>query len=155
MVFGEIESELTKSGKSLSLFKKDIKDITHDLTHVHGIQGISTLFSKSINKTDIDNLKKYNEAISNGMNKQTAFYKYLNNSSAAAQNLAMNAKYGTVAETEMNAATQKLTISQKAAALSTKALRIGLNMLANIGITLFINAVISGITKLINKQKEA
>ena len=155
MVFGEIESELTKSGKSLSLFKKDVKDITHDLTHVHGIQGISTLFSKGINKTDIENLKQYNEAISAGMNKQTAFYKYLNNSSSAAQNLAMNAKYGTVAENEMSAATQKLTISQKAATLSTKALSIGLNLLTNIGISMAINAVISSITKLINKEKEA
>ena len=67
----------------------------------------------------------------------------------------MNAKYGTVAENEMSAATQKLTISQKAATLSTKTLSIGLNLLTSVGISMAISAAISGITKLINKEKEA
>lgn len=60
-------------------------------------------------------------------------------------------------KTSMNGAsgsTIAMGIASKAAAVGVQVLRTALNMLINLGIGLAIKAIISGVTKLINKQKE-
>lgn len=50
--------------------------------------------------------------------------------------------------------TNKLTIAQKASATASKLMNTGLNLITNIGVAFFINSVITGISKLVNKQNE-
>lgn len=54
-----------------------------------------------------------------------------------------------------SASTTAMGVASKAAAVGVQVLKTALNMLINLGIGLAINAIVSGITALINKQKEA
>lgn len=55
----------------------------------------------------------------------------------------------------LTAKTQTLTFAQKASTIASKAMGVALNMALNVGIALLINAIISGISKLVNSYQEA
>ncbi len=156
MVFTTIESDLSKTGKSLAIFGKEWRNVVNDITNVKGIKNkFKATFSNSITNDDIVRLKEYNHLIEKGQNPQSAFYRTLRHSSAAAQDLAMNANGAAVSEEALAAATNRLTFAQKAAAVASKALGVALNMALNVGFVIAINAIISGIMYLVNRQKEA
>lgn len=54
----------------------------------------------------------------------------------------------------LTAQTQQLTVVQKESTVASKAMGIALNMIANVAIMAAISLIITGITKLVNKQKE-
>ena len=175
MVFKTIESDITKSGQSLSVFRKEFKNVYRDfMSAVSGIKenGITKdglqqfspfrILGKSLSKQDIQALKNYNEEIrkynemtDDAVSPQTAFYKCLGNSSSAAQKLARDANGAAVSEKVLVGATNQLTFAQKASAVASKFMGTALKTALNIGLTLAINAIISGIIKLVNRQEEA
>lgn len=108
MVFKTIESDITRSGQSLSIFGKEIKNIYRDFSSaVDGIKNktgnisqfsIGRIFGNKLSQQDIqaiknynEEIKKYNQMTDDAVSPQTAFYKYLGNSSSAAQQLAREA----------------------------------------------------------------
>lgn len=143
-VFQIIESDIAKSGRSLAIFGKEWHDIINDIKNAEGLNKIGAIFSKKLSSDDINNLKEYNRLIKEGRNPQSAYYRTLQNSSAAAQNLAMSANGVAVSEEFLTRETKKLTLAQ-----------MSLNVALNVGIMLVIDLIIIGITKLVNKQKEA
>lgn len=150
MVFKTIESDITSSGKALSIFNKDMALFVKNWNNTQGFKNrLKSAFSNPnvISQKDLIAITKYNNAISTGINKQTAFYQHLSNSSIAVQNLAANAKYGTIS-------TDGLTVATKKSTVASKAFGIALKTALNIGFALAINAIISGITYLVNKQEE-
>ena len=178
MVFKTIASDISKSGQSLTIFGKEARNIYRDF--VSAINGIKTrsggisqfsigrIFGDKLSKQDIQSIKNYNEVLKNGItyidknresvtkcvSANTAFYRCLGNSSAAAQKLARDANGAAVSEEAITAATNRLTIAQKASTIASKAFGIALKTALNIGFAFAINAIISGITYLVNKQEE-
>lgn len=174
MVFKTIESDITKSGQSLSVFRKEFKNVYRDfMSAVSGIKenGITKdglkqfspfrILGKSLSKQDIQALKNYNEEIrkynemtDDAVSPQTAFYKCLGNSSAAAQKLARDANGAAVSEKVLESETIRLTLAQKASAIASKVMGTALKTALNIGLMLAINGIISKITEQVNKQEE-
>lgn len=157
-MFKIIESDISRSGKTLSLFGRDLSLFVKNWNNTQGLKNrLNSAFTNPniISKDDLTQIYKYNEAIRSGVNKQSAFYRYLSNSSVAVQNLAANAKYGTINTEGLTIATEQLTTTQKLASLATKALTFSLNLLANVGIALAINLITKAIYKFINAAKEA
>lgn len=157
-MFKIIESDISRSGKTLSLFGRDLSLFVKNWNNTQGLKNrLNSAFTNPniISKDDLTQIYKYNEAIRSGVNKQSAFYRYLSNSSVAVQNLAANAKYGTINTEGLTIATEQLTTTQKLASLATKALTFSLNLLANVGIALVINLITKAIYKVINAAKEA
>lgn len=163
MVFGTIADDANKSGQSITLFHKKLTDVINDYKSVDNKIGkkkigaaVNGLFGKTptISNSDIEALRKYNALLASGETECNASKKALSGVSKQAKQLALDANGAAVSEKAMAQATTTLSTTSKAATLATNALRIGLNMLANVGVVMFINTVVSGITKLINKQEE-
>ena len=167
MVFKTIESDVTRSGQALSIFGKQINYIFNDINSAineiktNGLskQSLSLLspskiFGSQLSKQDIQALRDYNEALKDCLDEEgnlistnTVFYKHLGNASSAAQELARNANGAAVSEEVLAQATNKVTTATK---LAHGAMR----LLANVGLALAINLIITGITKAVNRFKE-
>ena len=156
MVFSTVESSITKSGQALGIFKKDWHDVIYDIQNTSGIANkIKAAFSTTISSTDLDAIKKYNTEIKNGVTSQTAFNRCMLNTSSAAQNLVASANGATVSEETLTVATKRLTLVQKAGIAISKAFGTALNIALNVGVTLAISAIITGIEEIVNKQQES
>ena len=156
MVFSTVESSITKSGQALGIFKKDWHDVIYDIQNTSGIANkIKAAFSTTISSTDLDAIKKYNTEIKNGVTSQTAFNRCMLNTSSAAQNLVASANGATVSEETLTVATKRLTLAQKAGIAISKAFGTALNIALNVGVTLAISAIITGIEEIVNKQQES
>lgn len=158
MVFKTIESDIAKSGKTLSIFNRDIALMAKNWNNTRGLGNrLNSIITNPnvITQKDLNSIRDYNKAIGQGTNKQIAFYKYLSNSSIAAQNLAANAKYGKINTKELTVSTWNLSTAQKIAAISTRVLGTALNIALNVGLAIAINAIISQVYKLVNAEKEA
>ena len=118
------------------------------------IQGIGNGINANRNRittSDIGKLQKYNDALRTGMNSQAAYYKHLSGASIAAKDAATNA-HGAMVNID------KLAASAKKGGIAMSALSKGLSLVGNIGMTMLatmaISAAISGISKLINAEKD-
>lgn len=171
MVFKILESDITKSGQSLSIFRKEVRNVYRDfLSAVDGIKNKTgdisqfspkRIFGNKLSQQDIqaihnynEEIKKYNQMTSDAVSPQTAFYRHLGNSSAAAQQLARDANGAAVSEELLTQSTNELTFAQKALTVMSKAMGVALRTALNFGIGLLISLIITGITKLVNRQKE-
>ena len=151
-------------GKSFNAIYRDFMSAVNGLTTHNGdIKQFSLkrIFGNSLSEQDIAALKQYNVALETCTDEtgrcvsaNTIFYKYLGNSSSAAQQLAREANGAAVSEELLTQNTQTLTFAQKASAAASQVMGVALNMALNLGIGLIISAIISGITKLVNRQKE-
>jgi hypothetical protein len=106
--------------------------------------GIGGIYSK----TDIQAIQKYNDLISNGVEKTEAIDIAMKGASNSAKSLVNNSKTATVGIDGLSAA-------EKTATISTTALGVALNIALSFGISLAIQAIITGITKLIHAEEEA
>lgn len=148
MIFGTIADDANKSGQALTLFHKKISDIVKE-TKTDGFKnGLSGVFKSNISQTDIVAIQKYNDLISSGIDASEAYKKTMKNASDSTKKMALASGNAAIKINTM-------TVAQKAATVASKALKIGLNALFNIGVVAAINVIVSGITKLVNKQKEA
>ncbi len=148
MIFGTIADDANKSGQALTLFHKKISDIVKE-TKTDGFKnGLSGVFKSNISQTDIAAIQKYNDLISSGVDANKAYRKSMKNASDSTKKMALASGNAAIKINTM-------TVAQKAATVASKALKIGLNALFNIGVAAAINVIVSGITKLVNKQKES
>lgn len=161
-MFKIIESDLTKSGKSLAVFGKQWRDILNDIRNAKGLNKINAAFSTGLSDNDINRLREYNNLINKGKNPQAAYYRTLKNASSAAQNLAASANGAAVSEEILDAATKRSTSSlflqemaAKAASVGIKLLNTALMSIAVTAVVSAINAIIQQIVSLVNAYKES
>ena len=115
-----------------------------------------------LSKDDISSLQKYVDLISKGEKQETAFALTMSNASDEAKrqskgfdNLKASLDYGIISQKQYEAATKNITIAQKAATASSKALSIALNTIANIGISIVISKAIELINNFIHEEERA
>ena len=171
MVFEKLGTWLNNFiGKSLESTIKDFK--------LSGGNVLSTLFKDS----DTIALQKFNKELKNGVNNYIAYRDVMKNASSAAQknalsyikcqndlkryNAQLNAnkitqeEYNTRVDTTkakmatLGVETQTLTIKEKVLNATTKVLAVGFQLVKAAVATIAFSLIISGITKLVNKQKE-
>ena len=144
-------------------------------------QGIRSL-GNIVSKQDIANFEKFQKDLQNGISYHKAFNNNLANSHSYIQQQASSLRElitqrnllnrqlrtGKITQEEYNTAitanqtqiqtltnqTKSLTVAQRLATATSKALSIGLNLIGNIAIASVVNLIITGITKLVNKEKE-
>lgn len=151
--FKVVEDDATKGGNAITLFGKKLKDVIKDYKEADagriGENKISQALSGIIgfSQSDSSAIEKYNSLIENGVDKTEAFEKAMAGASNAAKDLVQSGKAGA-------ASMAGLSISEKAATVATEALGVALNMALSFGIGLLIQAIITGITKLVNAEKE-
>lgn len=179
LVFNQLSGDVDNFSERIGLFSKSFADIKKDFTNGLGIR--QSLFS-IVKTQDIQLLNEFNNAINNGVKYSEAFSNYMLKSPVAVkrqaveiarlhkqQNL-LNSQLAKgvinqydydnkIAETNQQIKaitnqTNKLTIAQKASATASKLMNTGLNLITNIGVAFFINSIITGISKLVNKQNE-
>ena len=152
--FKVVEDDATKGGNAITLFGKKFKDIVKDYKEADagriGENKISQALSGIIgfNQSDLSAIEKYNSLIESGVDKTEAFEKSMVGASNGAKSFVQSSKTATVGITG-------LSISEKAATVATEALGVALNTALSFGIGLLIQAIITGITKLVDAEKEA
>lgn len=180
MVFKQIGEDTDKLTKRIGLFSKSFSDIKKDLSN--GLNIRQGLFS-FVTDQDIKSLNEFNKAINNGTKYSEAFDTYLSKCPISVKRQAneliklhtqqkiLNQQLATgkIKEEEysttmaanrvqtqaLTTQTQTLTFAQKASAVASKFMGTALKTALNIGLMLAINAIISGIMKLVNRQEEA
>lgn len=152
--FKVIEDDAAKGGNAVALFGKKLKDVIKDYQEADagkiGENKFSQAFSGIIgfNQSDLSAIEKYNSLIESGVDKTEAFEMSMVGASNGAKSFVQSSKTATVGITG-------LSISEKAATITTEALGVALNTFLSFGIGLLIQAIITGITKLANAEKEA
>lgn len=152
--FKVVEDDATKGGNAVALFGKKIKDVIRDYQEADagriGENKISQALSGMIgfSQSDLSAIEKYNSLIESGVDKTEAFEKSMAGASNGAKSFVQSGKAATASVTG-------LSISEKAATIATEALGVALNTALSFGIGLLIQAIITGITKLVNAEKEA
>lgn len=180
MVFRQIGEDTDKLTKRIGLFSKSFSDIKKDLSN--GLNIRQGLFS-FVTDQDIKSLNEFNKAINNGTKYSEAFDTYLSKCPISVKRQAneliklhtqqkiLNQQLATgkIKEEEYSTAmaanrvqtqalttqTQTLTLAQRASAFASKAMGTALRVALNVGLMLAINAIISGITYLVNTQERA
>ena len=157
LIFGTIKNDSDAAGVSLTLFHKKISDIIKDYKSISsdkiGVRKLKSGFSgvlqsDKISDDDIKAIEQYNSLILKNVDASVAYDKALGGASEATKTLVKNSKTATI---DINALTQ----AESAATLATKALSVALNMAFTLGISLVIQSIISGFSKLINAEAEA
>ena len=116
---------------------------------ISGISAMKNSLSRGLTKADVSNIKAYNAEIRSGTSAQTAWYRTMQTSSSAAQNLVASAKGGEVALEGMKTAT----IGSRIALIGAKAAAVAFNAAITMGISLLVSWAVSGIQKVINAKK--
>ena len=125
---------------------------------VGGITGAINKISPFVTKTDLKNITEYNRLVRDeGVSSQTAWYKTMQTSSKAAQELFDNEKNLVesgnrliLSETAIVNVTKQMTIGAKAANVALKALSMAGNMLLMWGVS----EVVSGLYKMSQTSEE-
>ena len=124
----------------------------------NGTLNFESIFKNNTSAIDADvkALNNYNNAVTNGLNAQSAFYEFLDKkSTVAAQDFAASAKGAAVNVDQFTVAQKGATQASRLAVVGAKALNFALNA----GITMFaswaISKVVEGINNLITAQQRA
>ena len=117
---------------------------------ISGLSSVKNSISNTLTKADISNIQAYNDLIDKGVSSQTAWYRTMQTSSNAAQDLVASANGSKVAINGVKTAS----IGGKVALLGMRAAALLMNAALTMGISLLIDFVVSGITKLINADKD-
>lgn len=179
MVFKLVGNDVDGLMSRLGLLGKSLADIKNNLANGQGWRS----FTNIVGEQDIANFEKFQQEFKDGIKYHKAFNNNLKTSHTYIQqqayelrrlkteqklltrqldqekisrqeyNVALTANKKQLAE--LTAKTQTLTFAQKASTIASKAMEVALNMALNIDIALLINAIISGISKLVNSQQEA
>lgn len=108
-----------------------------------------------INDGDEERVENYFKVLDKTGDKALAYQSALNGASDATKRIALTSADAEAALKAMANATTKVTIAEKAAVIGTKALGVALNVPFNVVSTLAISALVKGIMKWINAEKEA
>lgn len=182
MVFRQLGEDtdmfIKKFGIQLGNFSKSLKDIGKDFNSGLGLRSLTGF----ITKKDLSALNDFSKAIQNGTNYTEAFKIHLSKVPIEVKRQAnklvelvnqqklLNKQYqeGKILQQDyktqmaanktqiqaITAQTEKFTFAQKASAVASKAAGVAMNVAFNMGIMLVINAIITGITYLVNREKE-
>lgn len=178
MVFRQVGNDTDKLISKFGLLNKAFIDIKKDFQSGQGIRSLGNFVSKS----DIENFQKFNSELKNGVSFHKAYNTNLSNSHTYVQKqakairelhtqqsiLSRQMRSGKIDQQEYKAQmaacdsqiqaittqTGKLTLAQKTSAVASKAAGVAMNVAFNMGIMLVINAIITGITYLVNREKE-
>jgi hypothetical protein len=116
-----------------------------------GLSAMQNSVSSGITQQDIVNIQAYNDQIDACVGSQTAFYRTMLSSSKAAQDMVAECNGGKVALSGLTAAEN----TSLGATIALKVGVIALNVALTMGLALAIQAVITGLTKLVNAKKDA
>ena len=116
----------------------------------NGLKSIGDSLINPLSKMDLSAIDAYNKLIDDGIDGQIAFAKTMSNTSNAAQDLVKSADGGKVAINGIKTAS----MGGKAALLGMRAAALLMNAALTLGISLLIDFAVSGIQKLINRNKE-
>lgn len=179
MVFRQVGNDTDKLINKLGILNKSFADIKMDFQNGQGIRSLSNIISKQ----DVANFEKFQQDLKDGISYHKAFNNNLAQSHTYVQQQAVRLRElnvqqkllnrqlttGKITQAEYKTAmsanqaqvkslttqTQTLTFAQKASAVASKVMGTALKTALNIGLMLAINAIISGIIKLVNRQEEA
>ena len=156
-IFKALNTDLDGFLNNIGIAKKSFADLINSFNFGKsggglkgGLSAIKNSLSNGLTKSDIANIQAYNQEIRSGTSAQTAWYRTMQTSSEAAQNMVAAAKGGEVALNGMKTATLK----SKIAMIGAKAAAIAFNTALTMGISLLIDFAISGIMKVVNAEKE-
>lgn len=153
-VFGTIKDEANSGSAALTIFHKKISDIIKDYKSVSGDKTGFQKISKGLdaiigfNESDLKSIATYNKLIGEGIDKNIALDKAMDGASESARAFVKNSKTAIV---DINT----LSKTERLATISTTALGVALNVALTLGIGLVIQGIITGLTNLINAEKEA
>lgn len=178
MVFRQVGNDTDKLINKFGILKKSFANIKKDFQNGQGVRS----FGNIVSKQDLVNFEKFQQDLQRGISYHKAFNNNLANSHTYIQQQAVRLrelniqqklldrqlKTNKISQEEYNASmtankaqitalttqTQTLTFAQKASAVASKVMGTALKTALNIGLMLAINAIISGIIQLVNKQKE-
>lgn len=179
MVFRQVGNDTDKLINKFGILNKSFANIKMDFQNGQGIRSLSNIVSKQ----DVANFEKFQQDLKDGISYHKAFNNNLAQSHTYVQQQAIRLrelniqqklldrqlKTNKISQEEYNASmtankaqitalttqTQTLTFAQKASAVASKFMGTALKTALNIGLMLAINAIISGIMKLVNRQEEA
>lgn len=179
MVFRQVGNDTDKLISKFGILNKSFDNIKIDFQNGQGIRSLGNIVSKQ----DAANFEKFQQDLKDGISYHKAFNNNLAQSHTYVQQQAVRlrelniqqklldrqlktnkitqAEYKTAmsanqAQVEsLTTQTQTLTLAQKASAIASKAMGTALKVALNVGLMLAINAIISGIINLVNKQDEA
>ncbi len=179
MVFKQVGSDTDNLMNRFGLLGKSLANIKSDFTNGQGWRS----FTNIVGKEDLVNFEKFQQELKKGASYHKAFNNNLATSHTYIQKQAsdlrrlkteqnlLNRQYnqGKISQEEYNAAlsanktqmlaltakTKGLTLAQKAAIVTSKAMGIALKSAFYIGVGLLVDAIISGFSKFVNGQKEA
>lgn len=179
MVFRQVGNDTDKLINKFGILKKSFANIKKDFQNGQGVRS----FGNIVSKQDLVNFEKFQQDLQRGISYHKAFNNNLANSHTYIQQQAVRLrelniqqklldrqlKTNKISQEEYNASmtankaqitalttqTQTLTFAQKASAVASKVMGTALKTALNIGLMLAINAIISGIMKLVNRQEEA
>ena len=177
-MFKQVGNDTDKLINKFGILNKSFANIKMDFQNGQGIRSLGNIVSKQ----DIVNFEKFQKDLQNGISYHKAFNNNLANSHSYIQQQASSLRElitqrnllnrqlrtGKITQEEYNTAitanqaqiqtltnqTKSLTVAQRLATATSKALSIGLNLIGNIAIVAVVNLIITGITKLVNKEKE-
>lgn len=179
MVFRQVGNDTDKLINKFGILNKSFANIKMDFQNGQGVRS----FGNIVSKQDLVNFEKFQQDLQRGISYHKAFNNNLANSHTYIQQQAVRLrelniqqklldrqlKTNKISQEEYNASmtankaqitalttqTQALTFAQKASAVASKFMGTALKTALNIGLMLAINAIISGIMKLVNRQEEA
>ena len=178
MVFRQVGNDTDKLINKFGILNKSFANIKMDFQNGQGVRS----FGNIVSKQDVANFEKFQQDLKDGISYHKAFNNNLANSHTYIQQQAVRLrelniqqklldrqlKTNKISQEEYNASmtankaqitalttqTQTFTFAQKASAVASKFMGTALKTALNIGLMLLINAIITEITKLVNKQKE-
>ena len=178
MVFRQVGNDTDKLISKFGLLNKSFANIKKDFQNGQGVRSLGNI----VTKDDVANLQKFHSDIKNGVGFFKSYNENLKNSHTYVQQqglairelntqqkvLERQYRYGKITQqeydTQMSAnkvqiqaittQTGKLTLAQKASTVASKTAGVAMNVAFNMGIMLVINAIITGISTLVNSEKE-
>lgn len=153
-IFSTFDSQLTGITNKLGIFGKSFKDIIRDAKSGQGV--FTTLFSNLTNKNgitdkDVDCITNFMNQIKNGVPTTQAWASTMKGATVAGKKMAVQVKSGAV---ELGTLTKSANTS-KIAMVGLKVASAALNAALTMGLSIAIQAVITGLDKLIHSAKYA
>ena len=160
-VFRTIDTTSDKLSDNVGIFGKSITDIKRDKANGYNI-GTSIFSGKNVTKNDVSAVKQLNKALGEGSTRGQAWNATMKNCTSEAKRQAsaiiMSARSTEEARdglANLSNSMQAVSLKTKVATTAFKALSVVGNTLMFMGVSMAISAIISGISKLANAEKEA
>lgn len=160
-IFGNLDN-------GLSSIKTSLADVVDGLQTLKSYKNVASIYEgfginlRGLSEQDIASLQEYVNLISDAKPSTIDLDKAMANTTQSAKNQAKQFKNlaeqyhaGTISEEEFRMATQNLSVTQRVATVTSKALSVALNTIANVGFMIAVNAIIKGIEYIATAEERA